>query len=117
MNEHLPEGELLMSGPPTRRYDRPAGASLREHRAQVPGRARASRRALASLLAGVALSVLVLLLGLLAKTGPVARLDLRVDQHIAAHDRTSTLTTLARARPGPEIRLDASHEPAAGPRD
>jgi undecaprenyl-diphosphatase len=49
------------------------------------------------LLAGVALSVLVLLLGLLAKTGPVSRLDLRVDRHIATHDRISMLTTLARA--------------------
>jgi undecaprenyl-diphosphatase len=45
----------------------------------------------------VALSVLVLLLGLLAKTGPVSRLDLRVDRHIATHDRISMLTTLARA--------------------
>jgi undecaprenyl-diphosphatase len=45
----------------------------------------------------VALGVLVLLFGLLAKTGPVSRLDLRVDQHIAMHDRTSMLTTLARA--------------------
>jgi undecaprenyl-diphosphatase len=45
----------------------------------------------------VALSVLVLLFGLLAKTGPVSRLDLRVDRHIATHDRISMLTTLARA--------------------
>lgn len=45
----------------------------------------------------MALSVLVLLLGLLAKTGPVSRLDLRVDRHIATHDRISMLTTLARA--------------------
>jgi undecaprenyl-diphosphatase len=45
----------------------------------------------------VALSVLVLLLGLLAKTGPVSRLDLRVDRHIATHDRISMLTTLGRA--------------------
>jgi len=49
------------------------------------------------LLAGVALSVLVLLVGLLAKTGPVSSLDLRVDEHIATQDRTSMLTTLARA--------------------
>jgi membrane-associated phospholipid phosphatase len=39
----------------------------------------------------------MLLLGLVAKTSPVATLDLRVDQHIAAHDRTSALTALARA--------------------
>jgi undecaprenyl-diphosphatase len=45
----------------------------------------------------VALSILVLLFGLLAKAGPVSRLDLRVDRHIALHDRTSVLTTLARA--------------------
>ena len=45
----------------------------------------------------MALGVLVLLFGLLAKTGPVSRLDLRVDRHIAMHDRTSMLTALARA--------------------
>jgi hypothetical protein len=45
----------------------------------------------------VALGVLVLLVGVLAKTGPVSSLGLRVDRHIATHDRTSTLTTLARA--------------------
>jgi undecaprenyl-diphosphatase len=39
----------------------------------------------------------MLLLGLITKTGPVAGLDLQVDQHIAAHDRTSALTALARA--------------------
>jgi undecaprenyl-diphosphatase len=38
----------------------------------------------------------MLLLGAVAKFGPVARLDLKVDQHIAAHDRTSALTALAR---------------------
>jgi membrane-associated phospholipid phosphatase len=67
------------------------------HRARVPDGRRTPRHGLAMLLAGVALSVLLLLLGLLAKTGPVASLDLRVDQHIASHDRTSTLTALARA--------------------
>ena len=55
------------------------------------------RPGLARLLAGIGLSVLVLVLGLVAKTGPVARLDLRVDRHIAAHDRTSALTALAKA--------------------
>jgi undecaprenyl-diphosphatase len=39
----------------------------------------------------------MLVLGLIAKTGPVASFDLRADQHIAAHDRTSALTGLARA--------------------
>jgi pentalenolactone synthase len=33
----------------------------------------------------------MLVLGVAAKTGPVATLDLRTDQHIAAHDRTSAL--------------------------
>ena len=33
------------------------------------------------------LGVLVLLFGLLAKTGPVSHLDLRVHRHIAIHDR------------------------------
>jgi undecaprenyl-diphosphatase len=41
------------------------------------------------------LCTLVLLLGALAKVGPVARLDLRADEHIA-RDRTGTLTTLAK---------------------
>ena len=54
------------------------------------------RPGLARLATGVALSVLILLLGALAKTGPVAGFDLSVDRHIAAHDRTSTLTALAR---------------------
>lgn len=39
----------------------------------------------------------MLFLGLLAKTGAVARIDLRADEHIAAHDRTGALTALARA--------------------
>lgn len=56
-----------------------------------------SRPAVAWLLAGVALAVMVFLLGELAKLGPVARLDLRADQHIAAHDRASLLTALAKA--------------------
>jgi hypothetical protein len=57
----------------------------------------ARRPGLAGLLTGAGLCVLVLLLGALAKTGPVARLDLRADEHIAAHDRTSMLTALAKA--------------------
>ncbi len=47
------------------------------------------------LLTGVGLCVLVPLLGALAKVGPVARLDLRADEHIA-RDRTGALTTLAK---------------------
>src|SRR6266568_91816 len=46
------------------------------------------------------LAILVLILGVLAKTGPVASLGLRVDEHIAAHDRTSVLTMLAKAATG-----------------
>ena len=61
-----------------------------------PG-AGAARFAMPRLLIGVALSIVALLLGELAKTGPVARLDLRADRHIATHDRTSMLTTLAKA--------------------
>ena len=57
----------------------------------------ASRPAVAWLLAGIALAIMVFLLGELAKLGPVARLDLHADQHIAAQDRTSLLTTLAKA--------------------
>jgi undecaprenyl-diphosphatase len=59
--------------------------------------ASAARFALPRLLTGVALGILVPLLGELAKTGPAARWDLRADQHIAAHDRTSMLTGLAKA--------------------
>jgi len=47
------------------------------------------------LLTGAGLCVLVPLLGVLAKVGSVARLDLRADEHIA-RDRTGTLTTLAK---------------------
>lgn len=57
----------------------------------------ASRPAVAWLLAGMALAIMVFLLGELAKLGPVARLDLHADQHIAAQDRTGLLTTLAKA--------------------
>lgn len=56
-----------------------------------------ARGGLARLLAGVGLTALVLILGLLAKTGPVARADLQVDEHIAAQDRTGALTSLFRA--------------------
>jgi membrane-associated phospholipid phosphatase len=38
----------------------------------------------------------VLILGALAKMRPVAAFDLRVDEHIAAHDRTGALTALAK---------------------
>ena len=86
-----------MAASPTPRYDQPTGAGPRLHPAQAPVQAWAPRLGPVNLVVGVALSALVLVLGLLAKTGPVASLDLRVDQHIASHDRIRTLTTLARA--------------------
>ena len=66
--------------------------------AQLPpgGGERGGRSGMVRLLAGAGLCVLVLLLGELAKAGPVARLNLRADQHIAAHDRSGALTTLAK---------------------
>jgi membrane-associated phospholipid phosphatase len=68
------------------------------HGDEAEGRATgAARGGMASLLAGVGLTALMLILGLLAKTGPLARADLRVDKHIATHDRTATLTSLFRA--------------------
>lgn len=54
-----------------------------------------SRRGLYQIIVGAGLCVLVVLLGLVARMGPVARLDLRADQHIAAHDRTGALTSVA----------------------
>jgi membrane-associated phospholipid phosphatase len=68
------------------------------HRDAPPGPDAGTRRSvMPPLLTGVVLSMGVLLLGELAKTGPVARLDLRADEHIAAHDRTSMLTAVAKA--------------------
>src|SRR6185312_1726214 len=62
----------------------------------LSGRGKSGRRpGLGWLLTGVGLCVLVVLLGELAKVGPVARLDLRADEHIA-RDRTGALTTLAK---------------------
>jgi membrane-associated phospholipid phosphatase len=62
-----------------------------------PGSGRPGRRpGVVSLLIGTGVSVVVLLFGELVKSGPVSRLDLRVDQHIAAHDRSSALTSLAK---------------------
>lgn len=54
------------------------------------------RLGMSRLLTGIGLCVVALLFGELVKAGPVARFDLRVDQHIAAHDRTSALTSLAK---------------------
>jgi undecaprenyl-diphosphatase len=80
------------------RFSRPAEAAAPGRRYPAPGRgARAPRHGLARLLAGIGLAVLMLVLGAVAKTGPVTSFGLRVDQHIAAHHRTSALTALARA--------------------
>jgi membrane-associated phospholipid phosphatase len=84
-----------MSRSLTPRYDQPNAAAARAYQPHAPGWA--PRFGLAKLLTGVALIVLVLLLGVLAKTAPVAHLELRADRHIATHDRISMLTTLARA--------------------
>jgi undecaprenyl-diphosphatase len=87
-----------MSDVPTPRYARPDSEVTQVYRSRLSGRGDdAPRYGLARVLAGVVLAVLVLLLGLIAKAGPIASLDLLVDQHIAAHDRTSAFTALARA--------------------
>ena len=85
-----------MSRSPTSRYVQPVIAADGGGPARVPGRTRTPRHGLARLVVGAAFSVLVLLVGVLAKTGPVSGLSLHVDRHIAMHDRTSALTTLAR---------------------
>jgi hypothetical protein len=87
-----------MSRVPAPHHGGPAPAPAGQvHRDPVAGTGTGTpRHGLARLLAGVGLTVLMLLLGLIAKTGPVASLDLQVDQHIAAHDRISALTALAR---------------------
>lgn len=62
-----------------------------------PGSGKPGRRpGLNRLLAGAALCVFVLLLGEAVRSGPVASLDLRADQHIASHDRSSALTSVAK---------------------
>lgn len=86
-----------MPRPSAHHAARPAAAATRDQHAGVRDAAYMPRHGLSRLLAGVALSVLVLLLGILAKTAPVASFGLRVDRHIASYDRTSTLTALARA--------------------
>lgn len=80
---------------PEARYDSPGNQATRPYYPHLPPGA--PRHGVHSLLAGAGLCALVLLLGALAKTGPVARLDLHADEHIAAHDRTGLLTALAKA--------------------
>jgi membrane-associated phospholipid phosphatase len=71
----------------------PPGRLLPDHSDYEAGRPRSG---LIRVLAGAGIYVLMLLLGVVAKLGPVARLDLKADQHIAAHDRTAALTTVAK---------------------
>lgn len=82
---------------PARHGARPAAAAAREQLAPARETPGPPSHGLARLLAGVALSALVLLLGTLAKSAPAASFDLGVDRHIAAYDRTPALTALARA--------------------
>ncbi|HET9081289.1 MAG TPA: phosphatase PAP2 family protein [Trebonia sp.] len=90
-----------MSGPrsygPGGQDTQPYEGRPRGSQTQAPSQAGRGRRpGLGKLLTGIGLCVAVLLFGELVKSGAVARFDLRVDQHIAAHDRTSTLTSLAK---------------------
>lgn len=86
----------------TRPYDyQPRGSETRvpaagEARVPADGGEPRRRPGMVGLLTGIGLCVFVLLFGELVKSGPLSRFDLRVDQHIAAHDRTSTLTSLAK---------------------
>jgi membrane-associated phospholipid phosphatase len=90
---HGQEDSPLMSRSAT-----PDSQAAQPYRSAPPGPgSQVSRVALPRLVTGVTLSLVVLLLGLLAKTGPVARLNLRADQHIAADDRTGWLTAVAKA--------------------
>lgn len=80
----------------TSRSVAPAATAPRSPGAAEDRAAGVARGGLARLLAGVGLAVLVLIFGLLAKTGPLAHADLRVDKHIATHDRIGALTSLFR---------------------
>src|SRR5579859_1757689 len=77
-------------------YQAPGGGAKVPPGSSAPGRRPGTRR----LLTGLGLCVLILLLGELAKAGPVARLDLRADQHIAARDRSGALTAVAKLATG-----------------
>jgi membrane-associated phospholipid phosphatase len=84
-----------MSAASSSRHLKPAPGGHPPVRPADPGRP--SRSGLGRLTAGAGLAIAVLILGVIAKTGPVARLDLRVDQHIATGHRTAELTALAKA--------------------
>ena len=85
-----------MTHVPTSRFAHLGAPAAHRHRAPGPG-GRVPGYGLARVIAGVALAAGALVLGLVAKAGPVARLGLQVDQHIAARDRVGALTGLARA--------------------
>lgn len=75
----------------------PGIVATQRYRHPRPGRdAGVPRYGLLRLLAGAGLAAGMLLLGLIAKAGPVTSLDLKADKHIAAH-RAGALTALARA--------------------
>ena len=84
-----------MSSASSSRHLKPAPGGNSPVRPADPGRP--SRSGLGRLAAGAGLAIAVLILGVIAKIGPVARLDLRVDQHIATRRRTAELTALAKA--------------------
>lgn len=84
-----------MSSASSSRHLKPAPGGHSPVRPADPGRP--SRSGLGRLAAGAGLAIAVLILGVIAKIGPVARLDLRVDQHIATRHRTAELTALAKA--------------------
>lgn len=50
----------------------------------------------ARLATGIGLCVVVLVLGVIAKFGPVSRWDLSIDRHVALVDRTSTLNSVGK---------------------
>lgn len=84
--------------------NRPAGTdsagtddeAIRGHARAAGGDGGDPRRGMSLLLTGIGLCVLVFVLGAVARLGPVARMDLRLDQHIAVHDRTGALTPVAK---------------------
>jgi len=87
-----------MSSASSPRHLKPAPGGHPPVRPADPGRP--SRSGLVRLAVGAGLAITVLILGVIAKIGPVARLDLRVDQHIAARHRTAEQTALAKAASG-----------------
>ena len=87
-----------MSSVPASRNRQPGSSPVRHaHLRVAPDSSTATpRHGLSALLVGIGLAILALVLGFVAKTRPVASFDLRVDEHIAAHDRASVLTALAK---------------------